>query len=131
MSDIQANVDEKKIDLSDSSFNTSGLFWGILFIYLGILLILENQHFLYHEEWIPLFVFGLGILMVGDYFVRISVSSRKKPSIAKLIFGILFILASADHIFYIHDWWPLLLVLIGGWMIFSSLRKKTQEGESA
>ncbi len=131
MSEIQTSLDEKKIEVSGISYNTGGLFWGILFIYLGILLILENQHFLYRDEWIPLFIFGLGILLVGDYFVRLLVESIKNPSHVKLVFGILLIAGSASHIFYLYDWWPLLLVLIGGLMVWFSLRKKDKEPEPA
>jgi fatty acid desaturase len=113
---------EKKVVGKRDQF--SGLFWGISLIYIGVLLMLVEFDFLYGDEWFPYFVFGFGVLMVGDFLLRQFFSSLRSASVAKLIFGILFIILSANHLFYLYEWWPLLLVLIGGIMVWSSFRKR-------
>jgi hypothetical protein len=102
----------------------SSIFWGILLIYLGVLFFLVEFDILYSDEWFAFFIFGLGVLMVGDYLLRHFSESLRTASMAKLIFGILFIVLSANHLFYLNEWWPLLLVAVGLLMVWSSFRKR-------
>ena len=103
---------------------SSGIFWGILFIYAGLLCFLVEWNFIYGDEWFSFFLLGLGIIMIGEYLIRQFVESVPKCGMAKLIFGLIFLVIGSNHIFYLEDWWPLLLVLVGGFMIWSAFRRK-------
>ena len=113
---------EKTCKRGQTSDLSKGIIWGILFIYAGFLFFLVEWNVIYGDEWFSFFLLGLGILLIGDYLIRQFVESLPKCSMAKLIFGLIFLVLSANHIFYLEDWWPLLLV--GGFMIWSAFRRR-------
>lgn len=118
---IERSSDSKQNQTNDPF---KGIFWGALFIYTGILFFLVEWNFLYSDEWFPFFIFGLGILMIGDFLIRQLVESLPKSGMSKLIFGLIFLVLSASNIFYLEDWWPIILVFIGGFMVWSAFRKR-------
>jgi len=129
MQKAEAQIQETEEKSCCKRDHLSAIFWGILLIFLGVLLMLVEFNYLYSDEWFAFFVFGLGVLMVGDYILRQFSTTLRTANVAKLIFGILFIIVSANHVFYLSDWWPLLLVVAGGIMVWSSFRKKENNVE--
>jgi len=64
-----------------------GIFWGVLLIYIGVLFLLVKSDQIYEDEWFTYFFFGLGILLVTDYFIRMFSVQLRSASCMKLVFG--------------------------------------------
>ncbi len=106
-------------------------FWGILLIYLGVLLLLVKMEILWEDEWIPYFIFGLGALLVIEYLYRLLSPQLETAGTPKLILGILLILFSANGLDFIADWWPLILIAVGVLLIWIAWREEPNRAGKA
>jgi hypothetical protein len=112
------------------SNSRSHLWIGLLIIFIGIVSLLDNFDIIDAGEvyrfWPVIFIF-IGYFKVTG---AMSVTGR----IIGLIFVALGILLVLDKLYYIDfhfwDWWPLILILIGGGLLMSrtSVREKVSPG---
>lgn len=102
----------------------TGIFWGALLTFLGTLLLLGEWGLVSEDQLWPIFISGAGLLLIGDYFLRPMVLPRSSVSVARLIFGVILTVIGLNQLYYLGDWWPLLLIFAGGAMVWSALRRK-------
>ena len=101
---------------SRSSHITSGL----TLILLGVLFLLINLDYLNWSDLAAYFLLGLGlILLVEGFSLRSSTAAQRSP-LGKILAGIILIIIGAGNILGRFIWWPLILIVIGLYLLLSS-----------
>jgi len=117
--------------------NKSSALWGTVFGIFGLYVFLRNygvvDYFWYGELW-PIIVLSFGLGFIVLYFFQPHDWGVLIPGGILTFLGIIMVLDTFGVPIYtietIKDFWPLILVLVGGGLIASSLRHKTKEEPS-
>lgn len=109
---------------------TPQLFIGLVVIAIGVLFTLDNLDVLDASRFIrfwPALLVAYGIIRLADT----ANPSGKVWGIIAISVGALMLLDRMDFLtFRFRDWWPLILVGIGGSMLFRSLTKRTARADT-
>ena len=105
----------------------SRLITGLIVIWLGVTLYMNNQNWL-DGAWWAYFIVGIGGLFLVESLVRIS-QDHTYPMYGKLIGGCVLIAVGAGNIYDMHDWWPLIFVAVGLAIIFINTRQHSPQDE--
>jgi PAS domain S-box-containing protein len=97
-----------------------GLFWGLLFVLLGVLLFASQSDWLNGSVWWEVFATGLGAIFIIDALVHYWNPSSRSYTLGRLIPGLIFLCIGLAFLFGFTQWWPLALVAIGVSIFFSS-----------
>ena len=97
-----------------------GLFWGLLFILLGILFFASQLNLLSGGTWWEALVIGLGLIFLIDSIVHYWTPSARSYTLGRLIPGLIFLFIGLAFFFDFSRWWPLALVATGVAIFFSS-----------
>ena len=99
-------------------------FFGLIIIWLGILLFLENQDFFHYSEWWAYFLLGIGVIFYFEAIIRMIRPELHKNYVGKIIAGTILIAIGAGNIYELENWWPLILVAAGALIIFINFQNK-------
>ncbi len=109
-------MDQQKI-----SHSYSHLFIGLLMILIGVVALLDNFDVI--DAW-EIFRFWPVLLILFGY-LRMSHAMSGGGRTIGLLFITLGILLLLDKIYYFHfhfwDWWPVIIIVIGGGLLINSL----------
>lgn len=110
-----------------------GIFPGTILFFIGLFFLLRNfdivPYYYVRDIW-PIFLIIFGLGFVASFFAKPTDWGVLIPGAIFLFLGVFFLL----KMYYIIDWelweligdyWPVLLILIGGSIILGSLRRKT------
>lgn len=105
------------------------IFKGLVIIWLGIVLYLNNMDWL-NGDWWAYFLLGIGILMISETLVRIARRESYSVGYGRLIGGAVLVAIGANNIYELADWWPLIFVAVGLAIILMNLQQTdhTQPG---
>ena len=106
----------------DEKDGLSRVFTGLIVVWLGTTLYMNNQNWL-DGAWWAYFIMGIGVLLLVESLVRIS-QDRYYPMYGKLVGGSVLIAVGASNIYDMHDWWPLIFVAVGLAIIFINTRQQ-------
>jgi hypothetical protein len=101
----------------------SGMTGGLILILLGALFLLAQQDYISWDTWWAYFLVGLGSIFILESLVRIIRSEPSKRYTGKLIGGAVLLVIGASNAFGMVSWWPLILILVGVFLLFSSLKR--------
>ena len=105
----------------------SGIFFGFIVIWLGVVLYLENREFFdLHASWVWYFLFGLGVIFLIEVVVRTLLPEYRFGMSGKLISAVVLMLLGAWKITGLGDWWPILLIIAGVVIILHGVRQHSQ-----
>lgn len=99
------------------------IFTGLVIIWLGVSLLLENQHYFRGGDWWAYFIFGLGVLFFAEAIFRLMRPESNQRYNGKIIAGAVLIAFGANHIYDLQNWWPLLLVAAGAIIVFITMQR--------
>ena len=102
----------------------SGMTGGLILIVLGILFLLAQQDYISWNNWWAYFLVGLGAIFILESLIRIIRSEPSGRYTGKLIGGAVLLVIGASNAFGMVSWWPLILILIGVFLLFSSFKKQ-------
>jgi len=102
----------------------SGMTGGLILILLGVLFLLAQQDYISWNIWWAYFLVGLGAIFILESLIRIARSEPSGRYTGKLIGGAVLLVIGASNAFGMVSWWPLILILIGVFLLFSSLKKQ-------
>ncbi len=106
----------------------SELFFGLLIIVLGIIFLLSNLEVVEAGDVLRLWPVLLILLGAAKMYDAVTTSGR--------FFGLFFVALGAllllDRLYIIHfrlhDWWPLLLIVLGASLLFRNPRRRMTSG---
>jgi hypothetical protein len=105
----------------------SRIFTGLIVIWLGITLYMENQDWLDYSWW-AYFILGIGILLIVEACIRMYQNNGYSGQ-GKLIGGSVLIAVGGSHIYNIDNWWPLIFIAVGLMIIVMNLRREKNPEE--
>jgi len=93
----------------------AGMTGGLILILLGVLFFLAQENIISWDNWWKYFLIGLGGIFILEALIRISRSEPSRRYAGKLIGG--------ASVFGMVSWWPLILIVLGLFLILGSMRK--------
>jgi hypothetical protein len=102
----------------------SGMTGGLILIILGVLFLLAQQGYISWNTWWAYFLVGLGSIFILESLIRIARSEPSGRYTGKLIGGAVLLVIGAANAFGMVSWWPLILILVGVFLLFSSFKKQ-------
>jgi hypothetical protein len=90
-----------------------GLFWGLLFITLGILFYGANQGWFPEGDWWQYLLIGIGACFILDGLINIAIPQPYHEIVGKFIPGVILVCIGLAFIYDFEKWWPLILVAAG------------------
>jgi len=110
-------------------------FWSTTFLLLGFFFFLRNYNlipFYFWDEIWPVILLAIGISFVVLYLFKPQDWGVLIPGVVLLFIGFVALAHTMDFYWrtsrFIEDFWPVILILIGGALVLSSfLRKKSIE----
>lgn len=102
------------------------LVWACILIWAGAVLLLENTGTLANlrdslnlsklEAW-PVIVFGAGVILLGEIFIRLTVPTYRRPVTGTLILAVILIGIGVQQITNKDIVWALVLIVLGAWLL--------------
>lgn len=110
-----------------------GLVFGTIIILLGVLLILDQQGYLFESVW-AYFLFGVGIIFLIEVVLRSFLPQYYRPIGGKIFWAIVFMLIGGGQLYDLEFWWPAILIVAGASLVAAALihpseRKKGERAE--
>ncbi|MCP2619826.1 hypothetical protein NLC35_01065 [Candidatus Aminicenantes bacterium AC-334-K16] len=90
---------------------------GLILILLGVLFLLITLDYLSWSDLAAYFLLGLGIILLVESFSKQTSSSTSRPPLGKILAGIILIVIGATNIFGYFNWWPVILIIIGLYLL--------------
>jgi PAS domain S-box-containing protein len=97
-----------------------GLFWGLLLVLLGILLLNSQFGVLTGGTWWEALIIGLGIIFLIDAVLHYLNPGARSYTLGRLIPGLITFFIGLAFILDFSRWWPLALVAVGLLIFLSS-----------
>jgi uncharacterized membrane protein YjjP (DUF1212 family) len=102
---------------------------GLIVVWLGVVFLLRNMGFLYWRNWWAYFILGIGVILILESIIRSAIPQYRCGVAAKLIVGIILFTVGGIFIYGARDWWPLIIIAVGLFIIFGTIWKfKSSEG---
>lgn len=110
-----------------------GLVFGVIIILLGVLLILDQQGYLFESVW-AYFLFGVGVIFLIEAVLRSFLPQYYRPIGGKIFWAIVFMLIGGGQLYDLEFWWPAILIVAGAALVAAALihpseRKKGERAE--
>ena len=102
----------------------SGMSGGLILILLGVLFLMAQQDYISWNNWWAYFLVGLGAIFILESLIRITRAEPSGRYTGKLIGGAVLLVIGAANAFGMVSWWPLILILVGVFLLFSSFKKQ-------
>lgn len=100
----------------------SGLFLGLVLIWLGVSFFLQNQGVIPAHDWWKYFVIGLGVTFIVDSWAQYGLSHAGLTR-GRIVAGLILITVGAAFLMG-GNWWPLVLIVVGLVILLKSLWRK-------
>ena len=92
---------------------------GLTLILLGVLFLLINLNYLDWSDLAAYFLLGLGLILLVEGLSLKSTPGAQRSPMGKILAGIILIIIGAGNIFGHFTWWPLILIVIGLYLLLS------------
>jgi hypothetical protein len=94
--------------------------FGLIVIAVGVLFLLASQDKIEWDDWWAYFLMALGGIFIFEVLIRSIMPAYRRPVFGKLIAGVVLISIGAFNIFGLATWWPLIIIAVGVFILFSS-----------
>lgn len=91
-----------------------GLFPGLILILLGTLFLLDQTGAIYGDTWWQAFLIGLGGIFIVSAIAKAYYNHFRQGGYGNIIAGIVLIMIGTFFMIGISEWWPIILIVIGG-----------------
>ena len=95
--------------------------FGLIVIAVGILLLLASQDKISWDIWWAYLLMALGGIFIFEVLIRSIMPAYRRPVFGKLIAGLVLIAIGAFNIYGLVSWWPLIVIGVGVFILFSAL----------
>ena len=95
--------------------------FGLIVIAAGIMFLFASQDKIAWEDWWAYFLLALGGIFIFEVLVRSIMPAYRRPVFGKLIAGLVLIAIGAFNIYGLVSWWPLIIIGVGVFILFSAL----------
>jgi hypothetical protein len=102
---------------------------GLIVVWLGVVFLLSNMGFLYWHNWWAYFILGIGVIFILESIIRSAIPKYRCGVAGKLIGGIILVTVGGIFIYGARDWWPLIIIAIGLFIIFGTIWKFKSSAE--
>jgi hypothetical protein len=121
----EKNEKDEKGEKNEGKGGTWGsIMGGLIVIWLGATFLLRSYDFFTYSQWWNVFMIGLGIILavrgVGFYMQ----TSSWRASSGFLIGGAIVALIGFVGYAGVRDWWAILFILIGAWIILNAVMNR-------
>jgi hypothetical protein len=115
--------------------------WALIFIWAGVVLLLDNMGLMANwieragtggltflegfEAW-SFILLGAGVLFLMEVLIRVLIPAYRRPIIGTLIFGVILVGVGLGDLFSWNLVWPLVLIVLGGSILFRGLFRKSE-----
>ncbi|MGD8604996.1 MAG: hypothetical protein PVF49_10550 [Anaerolineales bacterium] len=126
---------EKQREKSEEKYRSdplSSLIWAIILIWAGIAFLLTNINLM---EGIPileefqgwdLVLSGIGVILLGEIVVRLTVPAYSGPVIGRLILALVLLSVGLGDRFGWDLIWPIAIIAVGVIMLFGGVFKRSE-----
>ena len=101
-----------------------GVVLGAIIILAGVLLFLDHQYYL-EDGWFWWLLAGIGVIFLIEAIIRYTVTEYHRPVGGKLIAAGVLLALGGSHIYFLEEWWPLLLIITGILIVYFGIRPKS------
>lgn len=101
-----------------------GVMGGLILLWLGVSFLLRQYDYVTSSNWWNIFIIGLGVIIILRGLMLYMQISNWRASSGLIIGGAIVSLIGAASFFGLRDWWAVLFILIGGWVILNALMSK-------
>jgi len=98
---------------------------GMVVTWLGVLLLLQNRGFIGPEDMGGYFLLGLGAILILRGLLA-HVEEGGAESVGYLAGGGVLALLGAGILFDLRDWWSLILIAAGLFLVFKGVSERTR-----
>ena len=124
--DEKHETNEKSEKNAASGGMWSGVMGGLILLWLGVSFLLRQYDYVSTSNWWNLFMIGLGaIIILRGVIMYVEISNWRACS-GFIIGGGIVALIGAGSYFGLRDWWAILLILVGGWVIINAMMNKSK-----
>lgn len=95
--------------------------FGLIVIAVGVLFLFSSQGKIAWEDWWAYFLMALGGIFLFEVLVRSIMPAHRRPVFGKLIAGLVLIAIGASNIYGLGEWWPLIIIGVGVFILFSAI----------
>lgn len=95
--------------------------FGLIVITVGVLFLFASQNKIAWEDWWAYFLMALGGIFLFEVMIRSIMPAHRRPVFGKLIAGLVLIAIGASNIYGLGTWWPLIIIGVGVFILFSAL----------
>lgn len=106
----------------------SGIFVGLILIWIGVLWFLRAEKILVSGEWWQWFLIGLGGIFILDRLIRYASPVHRRPMFGRILLGLILIAIGVSFIFGVGTWWPLIVVVVGIAVIVYAIQRVRKPG---
>jgi hypothetical protein len=117
----QEKIEPKRRLAKSTSDRFAGVLFGLVLIVGGFLIFADNRGWL-EASWFWWFLMIAGIVLLLESLIRSFTNQSQPYSRSRMIWGAVLFGLGAAHIIRLANWWPLILVIVGLALVFSSLR---------
>ncbi len=100
-----------------------GIVGGVIVVWLGVCFLLITNGPWYWEDLWRYFLGGIGVIFLLEVAVRTVMPAYRRPIFGKLVLSVIFMALGFGGLVGIEAWWPLILVLVGLFIVISALRR--------
>jgi hypothetical protein len=97
-----------------------GIMGGLILLWLGVAFLLRQYNYVAYGNWFSVFLLGLGAIILLRGLLMYTQMSNWRASSGLIIGGGIVMLIGGSTFIGLTDWWALILVLAGGWIILNA-----------
>ncbi|MEW5901455.1 MAG: hypothetical protein AB1715_08360 [Acidobacteriota bacterium] len=97
---------------------------GLILILLGALFLLTEMDRISWGDWWAYFLVGLGGIFILEAIIRAFSAEGRRGMAGRLIAGCILSIIGGSHLLGFEEWWPLVLIVVGVVILFSSFLEK-------
>jgi len=98
----------------------SRVIFGLIVITVGVLFLLASQDKIAWEDWWAYLLLVLGGIFIFEVLLRSVMPAYRRPVFGRLIAGLVLIAIGASNIYGLVSWWPLIIIGVGVFILFSA-----------
>jgi hypothetical protein len=103
-----------------------GVMGGLILLWLGVSFLLRQYDYVTTNNWWNIFMIGLGVIIILRGLMLYMQINSWRASSGLIIGGAIVSLIGAASIVGLRDWWAVLFILIGGWVILNAIMSKSR-----
>ena len=91
----------------------SGIFFGLIVIGVGIILLLGVRGNIDWDDWWAYLLVVIGCVFIIEALVRYAMPAYRRPMFGRLLIGLVLVAIGASSIYAFGEWWPLIVIVVG------------------